>query len=481
MTLLLTACATLPPLIPESADCRGDFLGFDQRVDAADARNGGAHAIAGFPYLRSDRFLASFADEAPDGPAFDAWVERMRHLDLQARESELRNLGWDNPDEELEHLNRCGEEWAARDLKDPARRAALRERAAVPDDYSIWRRALGLYPVAVPFLNLGIDGFNDDVREDYAGPHALLKSDGPLVLWTPSAAPLVGAPLRRDAVVGAPPRRDLSVSRDALGIPILLPADWQQLAAAHAPHWLVETAGDYDRLGAPVLRKGDPAVDLSRPLTYFLPAYTRFGGKVLAQLVYVAWFSERPKSAGFSYGGALDGIVWRVTLDETGKPLLYDTIHACGCYHYYFIPEPALRAGGAQPLKRRDLGSSFWQEPVLFPQDAPAQPFALRVQSATHYVRRLVPLSEVSASQVATYAQADYNELLSLPEGEGTRSLFCEDGLACGTERFERFWLWPAGIKSAGGMRQWGRHPTSFVGRSHFDDPAMMDRLFVPK
>jgi hypothetical protein len=260
--------------------------------------------------------------------------------------------------------------------------------------------------------------------------------------------------------------------RDALGIPILAPADWQQLAAAHAPNWLIETAGDYDKPGAPMRRKGDPAVDLSRPVTYFLPAYTRFGGKVLVQLVYVVWFSERPKSAGFSYAGALDGIVWRVTLDEAGKPLLYDTIHACGCYHYYFL---------AQPLKRRDQGSTFWKEPVFFPQDAPAQPFAIRVQSATHYVRRLVPLAEVSASQVGTYAQADYGELLSLPDGEGTRSLFCEDGLACGTERFERFWLFSAGIKSAGGMRQWGRHATSFVGRTHFDDPAIMDRLFVPQ
>ena len=65
--------------------------------------------------------------------------------------------------------------------------------------------------------------------------------------------------------------------------------------------------------------------------------------------------------------------------------------------------------------------------------------------------------------------------------GEGRRrSLFCEDGIACGTERFERFWLWPAGIKSAGAMPQWGRHGTSLIGRSHFDDPGMLDRLFEP-
>jgi len=453
--LAFAACATLPPLIPESAECRGDFLGFNQRVDEADARNAGAHAIDGFPYLRSDRFLASFADQAADGPAFDAWIERLRRLDLQARESELRNLGWKEPGEELAHLDRCGAEWAARDLKDPARRAALRGHAAVPDDYSIWRRVFGLYPIAVPFLNMGISGFNEDVAADYAEPQSLLKAGGPLVLWAPAAA-VAGAPL------GA------AYGRDALGIPVLSAQQWQQLAAAHAPHWLVETAGDYDRLGAPVLRKGDPALDLARPLTYFLPAYTRFGDQVLVQLVYVAWFSERPKSAGFSYGGTLDGIVWRVTLDTDGSPLLYDTVHACGCYHYYFL---------AKPLKRRPQGS-FWQEPVLFPQAAPEQPFAIRVQAATHYVRRLVPLSEVSASQVATYAQADYGELLSLPDGEGRRSLFCENGIACGTERFERFWLFSAGIKSAGAMRQWGRHATSFVGRSHFDDPGMMDRLF---
>ena len=463
LALALSACASLPPLIPEVAECRADYLGIDARVDGAGLRNGGAHRIDGFPYLRSDRFLASFAPEAADGPAFDAWVGHLRRLDLQAREPELRNLGWDEPAEELAHLDRCGAQWAARDLADPQRRAQLRERVAVPDDDSFWRRALGLYPFAVPFLNMGIDGFNDDVRADYAKP----LEDRDLVLWAPAAA--VGAPH-----VGA------AHGRDSLGIPTLTPDQWSALAQLHAPHWLVETSGDYDKPGAPVLKGGAPALDASRPVTHFLPAYTRFGGKVLVQLVYVVWFSERPTSAGFSYGGVLDGIVWRVTLDESFKPLLYDTIHACGCYHYYFL---------AQPLQRRKQGG-FWQEEVLFPQEAPPAPFAIRVQSATHYVRRLVPLSDVGAGAVGaahgrdrrTYELADYDELLSLDGGKsGRRSLFGEDGLADGTERFERFWLFPAGIKSAGGMRQWGRHATSFVGRSHFDDPRMMDRLFVPR
>ncbi|MGH8443398.1 MAG: hypothetical protein ACRETF_10920, partial [Nevskiaceae bacterium] len=439
----LSACAALPPVLPEAAECRANFLGLEEKIGAADVRNGGAHRIDGFPYLRSNRFLASFAAEAADGAAFDAWVERLRRLDLEARESELRNLGWAEPGDELAHLERCGAQWAAADLKDPQRRAQLRSNAAVPDDYSLFQRTLGMYPFAVPFLNMGISGFNEDVVEDYATPHASLKSGGPLVLWQRSGVQSVG-----------PTPAEADHDRDALGIPVLTAAQWQQFAAAHAPHWLVETGGDYDQLGAPVLRDGQPAFDLSRPVTHFLPAYTRFGDKVLVQLVYVAWFSERPKDGFDPYGGPLDGVVWRVTLDTDGNPLLYDTIHACGCYHYYFLPKPLTR----KPQE------GFWQEPVLFPQEAPAVPFAIRVQSATHYVRRLVPLGDVEAAESRQYDDAPYSELLSLADGERSRSLFCQDGIVCGTERLERMWLWPAGVASAGAMRQWGRHATSFVG-----------------
>lgn len=462
--LLLPAagCAVLPPQVPASAECRANFLALDQRAAAAGVRDGGAWAIPGFPYLRSDRFLASFRREAADGAAFDTWVGHLRRLDLRAREAELRNLGWSDPSEEIAHLERCGAEWAARDLADPRRRTQLRERAAVPDDYSLLKRTLGLYPVAAFFLNAGIGSFNKDVKADYATPLDRLEAGGPLVLWAPAAAP-AGAPAVRD-----PPR-------DALGIPAITDEQWRALAAVHAPRWLVETAGDFDRIGAPVLKEGAPAVDLSRPVTYFLPAHTRFRGEVLVQLVYVAWFPERPRSDSLDpYGGTLDGIVWRVTLGAGGEPLLYDTIHACGCYHYYYVPE---RVQALRPRKQ----DGFWDEPVLFPQPAPAAPFAVRLHARTHYVRRLVPLADVAASQVALYQRADYAELLSLPDGAGgRRSLFREDGLVRGTERLERFFLWPAGIKSPGAMRQWGRHATSFVGRSHFDDPHMLERLFVP-
>ena len=56
--------------------------------------------------------------------------------------------------------------------------------------------------------------------------------------------------------------------------------------------------------------------------------------------------------------------------------------------------------------------------------------------------------------------------------------MYGPDGIVDGTERLERFLLWPMGIASAGAMRQWGTHATAFVGRRHFDDPWLFEDAF---
>ena len=80
---------------------------------------------------------------------------------------------------------------------------------------------------------------------------------------------------------------------------------------------------------------------------------------------------------------------------------------------------------------------------------------------------------------VVRYVLRAYDELRSLPLlTGGKRSAFGPDGLIAGSERAERFLFWPMGIASAGAMRQWGRQPTAFVGRRHFDDPDLIERRF---
>ena len=121
-------------------------------------------------------------------------------------------------------------------------------------------------------------------------------------------------------------------------------------------------------------------------------------------------------------------------------------------------------------------------EPPLVPQAAPTvgagERIVLRLAADTHYLQR------VYASQpeaVLALAWRDYATLYAVPVvGGGHRSLFGSDGLVAGSERAERWLLWPMGVPSPGAMRERGRHAIAFVGRRHFDDADLLDRLFEP-
>jgi hypothetical protein len=463
--LLLAGCASAPPRSAETAECRDFYDELDRVVDANGMRDEGAFRVPGYPYLRADRLMASFADEADDDRRFMLWLNYLRHRDLDSRAVEIANLGIDNAAALMQTAENCSEKLARLELAGPEQRLRLRQRVRVPDDYSLLARTVGLYPVAVPFLNLGINRFNRGVLEDYATPLEAPGDGVSLVAWFPDGRR--GPREQAERIVREAPR-------NALGMPEFDPGEWWQLAMHHAPVWWIETGGLYDRPGMPLLQPEGPGLDASQPLTFFKPSYTRFGKQVLPALVYTIWFSERPPQQSLdSYAGALDGVIWRVTLDPQGRPLVYDTIHTCGCYRYYFM---------AQPLQRIGRGG-FWQEPVLFPQqEIPEPPLALRLQTQTHYLQRVVPESAVDGLP-RSYGFATYEVLLTLPAPEGgTRSLFGRRGLVEGTERLERYWLWPAGVRSPGAMRQWGRHATSFVGRSHFDDARFLEQNFeVPE
>jgi hypothetical protein len=86
---------------------------------------------------------------------------------------------------------------------------------------------------------------------------------------------------------------------------------------------------------------------------------------------------------------------------------------------------------------------------------------------------------EPRAEPSTRYQLDDDRRPTTLPRASGgTRSAYGSDGLMPGTERGERYFLWPMGVESAGQMRQWGHHATAFVGRRHFDDPNLLASYF---
>jgi hypothetical protein len=479
----LAGCAVAPrqdvAAGPE-AECREVFRRADEAIAAAGVADGMAARVEGFPYLRANRFLASYAGEEMSEAQFADWMNRMAALGREAHAVEVANLPVDAA-EALGHalwdidrqyawiapaLAGCSTRLAAADLANPERRAALRAAARVPDDYVTWHRVAGLYWFTrIPFAG-GINRWHDEVRGTFALPLDALPAAGRLVSYQPPPAARadLAALLKR-------------ASANPLGVPEPRGADLDLLLRLFAPAFVVDTAGDADWPGDLGWgADGLPQVVSRRPVVYQRVSHARYGGRALLQLNYSIWFPERPLQAGWDIlGGRLDGVLWRVTLAPDGEPWVYDSMHLCGCYHLFF---PTARAAAkAQP----DTLDETAFVPQALARVAPGARLELRLASGTHYLQRVVT-RDSPAPGALEYAFADDDDLRSLPlPGGGRRSAFRPDGIVPGTERGERWLFWPMGVPEPGAMRQWGRHATAFVGRRHFDDPALLERYFTLK
>jgi hypothetical protein len=472
--LLVAGCASTPfDAHLASRDeplrvCAQWYEALDREVDAADVRDAQYPRVRGFPYLRVSRFLSSLRGRAGESEAaMKAFSERLLELDLEARRFEIENLPqWDGPRAAaLKRTADCGRLLREADLADPRARAALLEWAKVPDDYSLGLRTLGLYPLTkIPFAN-GVRDFEAGRRAVFADPPP--RSGAQVLRFEPPASGM----LSRAAVAGMLGLAQL----DPLGVPLLSDRALELVAATYAPSFELAVAADYDRFGELRWRRGAraPQVEAAAPVVYVQPAYTRLGERLLLQLVYTMWFPERPRQSSFDLlAGHLDGLVWRVTLAPDGEPLLYDSMHPCGCYHQFF-PTPRL-----EPRPAPDSREEWAFSPLSLPRVAEGERPLVRVSSAEHFIEA-VSFVRGNASLVR-YSLRPYDELRSLATLEGgRRSAFGPDGRVPGTERLERFFFWPMGIESAGAMRQWGRHATAFVGRRHFDEPDLIEKRFT--
>jgi len=467
--LLAAACAPLRTAGPMEGDalqaCRALYRSADAMVDGAGVRDGAAARIAGFPQLRVDRFLASFAEEAMQPEPLRAWVAHLAARDLEARRIEIANLPAADSarllaltGEGSRSLERCASVLTESDLADPARVKALREAALVPDDYDTWKRVAGAYWLTrVPFAG-GVRRYQAQAAQTFALPLERLEVQGHLVAY--------GTPRSDPSGAGA------ALAMDALGVPQPEAASLDRLFDLHAPVWIVDEVDADDRIGRLAFDAGGALhVDAAAPTVYRRLAYTRVGAHTLMQLVYSVWFPARPPSSAVDLlSGALDGLVWRVTLAPDGSVLMYDSIHSCGCYHQFF----------PTPLAELLPAASSLEEGAFVPQrieDHGARR-ALRIAARTHYLQRVLAAGE-AWSEMRLLAVEHDDALRSLARADGLRrSAFRSDGIVPQSVRGERFVFWPMGVRSPGAMRQWGRHATAFVGRRHFDEARLLERYF---
>ncbi len=475
---LVAGCGAIEQPLPsdpefrsvDTRECADWFTTLDAVIDKAEVRDAEAYRIPGFPYLRINRFLASFRHQAlKDSTAFAAWQNHLRNLDARARSYELKNLPQHmlgtlgaTRSEVAARTDRCATSLAALDAGDASRRHLLVERAQVPDDYADWKRSVGLYPaVSLAFFQFA-KGWQNEAAATFERTAAGGVESQNLIRYQPADN---AAPAPRIASILA------KTKTDALGIPQFNDHDRDILFATFAPVFEIETTGEYDRFGPLQWAGGDtPQADISRPTAYRRIAFTRYGGRTLVQMVYMIWFPERPQNSSLDpLSGKLDGIIFRVTLDHSGRPLVYDSIHLCGCYHMFF---PTSRV---RPLPPPDPNIEWAFVPRTLPAIEAPQRLVVRVTTRAHF---LIDVRADAGGHGAIYAMADDADLRTLPIADGTRSAFGPNGIVPGTDRGERLVTWPLGIESAGAMREWGRHATALVGRRQFDDADLIERRF---
>lgn len=419
--------------LPLLRECAQWYADEDARVEAAGVRDAQDARLAGFPYLRVNRLLASWRVEAAASErVLQAMVERMHELDIEARRREAANLPTSSPGVRdhmaervvMQRASQCGLLLREADLADPKMRAALLAASVVPDELSQAGQARA----------------------------ALLQDPAPqagasVVRYAPPPAP----PLPRDGVA----RMIEFASVNPLGIPELNSNELEMLFAAYAPSFEVEIRGDEDRPGAIRWLRGAamPMVDGADIAVYRRFAWTRYRGRVLLQLVYTIWFPERRASGeGDPLAGKLDGFTWRVTLAPDGEPAVYDAVHASGAEHLFFPTARAtpIAVPGVEPFSSQAL-------PRIAERERPV----LRIAAGTH---RLEGVSVVHGpDSLVRYDLRPYDELRSIARLDGRRSsMFDPGGEVVGTGR----------------LRQWGRQATGFAQPRHFDDADLIERRF---
>jgi len=471
---LLSACSTLQlthrDIKKASPVCEQLFSQLNQSIHHEGVEDIQALAVEGYPSLRSNRFLASFQQNFTQDEA-SYWLSQLEALGLEGWGVEFQNLS----SKAQNKLNQWSQEHFQNNIPQALETCQTRlhplflqhiktiqAHASIPDDYQTWERAVGVYPVTALFFLKGVHQWHDEVHEKFNTPLPASNISDQHYSWQ-KKSPTTSAQIS-------------TLLQNSLNNPLSIPMpDAQQSKALFehfAPQITILHTDPTDNLGS---IEWNPQGNISvqgQPSVYTLISHTRFEGQILLQLNYVFWFPERKKTSSFDLlGGALDGLIWRVTLDHDGQPLIYDAIHPCGCYQMFF-PTTQLR------LKKQH---KFYDEGALVPQvltnslDSDSS-MSLMLESQTHMLLRVQATQKESGTH---YRMFNYNDLRHLPYTSGYKSMFRSDGLVQGSERSERFFFWPMGVLSAGAMRQWGHHATEFVGRRHFDDAYLMERYFT--
>ncbi len=317
-------------LYKDFSNCRQQYEEMDARVEAAGVRSAAYFKVPGFPYLRTDRALASFRKQIDGLYNVAEWVRRMRELDEEARYYEYVNLGFDTQEIgywRYRFLN-CGRILAWIELQEAGVWETLVESVNPAEDQRPVEDEPGVFRVITNWIERA---FRIDEERSTVPFDPSLMSDG--VIWRVKPV--------EDLTVLDSLAKTLLVNQ--LGYPGLVDSQWRALAEIHAPTLAFKKSESMMAPSSLEWHQEQLVANTNNPAVYYLFSFARFGTSVLPQITYTILMPDHLQ------GDSVRGIVWRVTLDEKFMPMTYETASASGSEHRWY-PVQSLKLLEGAPL-----------------------------------------------------------------------------------------------------------------------------------
>ncbi len=458
ISLLVSACTTTTPpplLVNQQTSCLPALTQLNQLAHEH-AGTLSDQRIPGTPWLRNNRFLHSFQQQALSKPQLNALLQRMNRRAINGLTIEIQQIpgahlkNWQTRQKitttPAAFVQRCARQLLAAQLLTPASTTQQwRHQLDVATSYSTLQRILGLYPLAAIPFRWGVINEQHELQEQWG------KTEGKP--WTIYAPHQTGKTQTQHVIK---PRKD------ALNIPLLNRQEQQRLFTQHAPSWLIDSQSSANIPGTPYRQADKISVDTNKQTTYTHLSFGRWRDQITTQLNYIIWFTERPALSTFDWvAGKHDAVIFRVHLDATQNILAYDSIHLCGCWYRLFLPE-------GTPFQAKEADNS---EPVTVEYIRAARQMRVYLSRDTHQIIDLKPVNDIQTG-TRNYQLQGFDQLLRLPA-------FNRAGYVPQSERTERWFFWPMGVRNPGAVRRFGEHAISFIGMRHFDDPYLLREVGV--
>ncbi|MBT7410825.1 MAG: hypothetical protein HN826_14080 [Methylococcales bacterium] len=305
--------------------CRLMFSNIKKTITDNHTQDAQASTIKNFPYLRNNRFLASFRQQTLSDLAFKQWINQMEAIALQSIQIEIHNLPptIKSSMPTKQQIKNCSQQLKKQDFfqsKSRFSNISQLKTMTIDEEYQTWKRFFGAYWLTSWGMKLGIHQMHKTIKATYQVSLDKLTDNKRLIHYVPAEK------IKKSSTTNIRKMIKNSYNND-LKIPQLSNSELSQLFENFAPIWAIDVKTNQDKIGNPQWIQGmqQAVIDIAHPNIFHYHSHTRFNHKNLLQLNYVIWFPSRPAESFIDIlSGHLDGLIWRVTLDEDGSVLVYD-------------------------------------------------------------------------------------------------------------------------------------------------------------